>query len=418
MPIVVNSGISVNAFTPISPQYPAFTYNVPSNVVVSGSTISGNIANAQSGSESTGMIISQVYGCAPNVGGNDVPLYFTCTAFTPGSPGTFAGTIIGGTQIPSGSYGAAGGRIYSTDSVTLTGVTAGNQLFACWFARPYDFVGIGDTQYNAYSQVFSNRSESDEIFMYTAPASASGTVTIYFSNFDGGCAVSVGFLEISDYLGVDVSTNYTGTGTDWVLSSGLTTTADNDLSFTFVTGYEYGTAGSNTFTEQSPYVISSSGVSNNNNYAGTWTIASALLSAVVASPSTINPGVTATLNASPYRIGAIAILNKVPPGIITQQIITPSGVGVRGASVAVLQGDLSSVDVSTFPGSPLATVYDTPTTQNVVSNPVVTDGYGNVISSPTANGAGIAVASGYYVLQIQGGVPPVNLIIPVYVGAA
>ena len=70
---------------------------------------------------------------------------------------------------------------------------------------------------------------------------------------------------------------------------------------------------------------------------------------------------------------------------------------IPGATVIVLSGDLSSVNTSTQPGTPLATIYTDPAGANQVNqstNPLVTDGFGEVCFC--------VAKSGYFVLQVYG----------------
>ena len=111
--------------------------------------------------------------------------------------------------------------------------------------------------------------------------------------------------------------------------------------------------------------------------------------------------------------------------VIHRQFISANGQALSGLQVAVLVGDIngaSQVNATAFPGSPLATLYADPAGAQPVSNPVTTDGMGNLCS--TYNGVtnlGVWVntsSNNYFVLQVSGPGIPGQQLIPLSVPSA
>ena len=95
--------------------------------------------------------------------------------------------------------------------------------------------------------------------------------------------------------------------------------------------------------------------------------------------------------------------------VINRQFFSANGQALAGLQIAVLVGDIngaSQVNATAFPGSPLATLYADPAAAQPVSNPVTTDGLGNLCSTyngVTNLGVWVATSSNkYFVLQVSG----------------
>jgi hypothetical protein len=98
--------------------------------------------------------------------------------------------------------------------------------------------------------------------------------------------------------------------------------------------------------------------------------------------------------------------------VLNRQVFNAVGQALANVQVAVLIGDVngaSPVNVTTQPGSPLATIYADPQGTQEIPNPTTTDGLGNLCA--TYNGVttiGVWVntsgydSSHYFVLQIFG----------------
>lgn len=92
--------------------------------------------------------------------------------------------------------------------------------------------------------------------------------------------------------------------------------------------------------------------------------------------------------------------------VINQVILNALGQPLAGVNVAILSGTIngaSAAATSTQPGTPAATCYSDPQGSHAVTQPLTTDGLGNLISTYLGvSYPGVWVASGYYVLQIYG----------------
>jgi hypothetical protein len=94
---------------------------------------------------------------------------------------------------------------------------------------------------------------------------------------------------------------------------------------------------------------------------------------------------------------------------ISVSIIGPTGNAQAGVSVYVLSGTPDAVNLTTVPGSPLASIFADPygnTAINQTYTPVITGGYGQFTTSAPAvyglDSSAFWVAAGYYTLQFVG----------------
>ena len=104
---------------------------------------------------------------------------------------------------------------------------------------------------------------------------------------------------------------------------------------------------------------------------------------------------------------------------INTVILNALGQPLQGVTVEVLTGTIngaSAVVTTTQPGTPAATCYADPQGSNAVTQPLTTDGLGNLISTYLGvSNLGVWVASGYYVLQVYGTGIVGQLLIPLSV---
>jgi hypothetical protein len=207
---------------------------------------------------------------------------------------------------------------------TTSNVTAGNTGVACFTDKPFLLASedITDSQGNSWDLQTNSRDETDEILCWTTTFSASGPETVTFALADAlHSGVEATIVEVAGSIGLDNAGDNgpnDSTSNPQEISSGVTTTAENDLVLAFAGSNQVnGDSPTNlTYTAFGTFAIAQQTI---NNFAGPqgFTGSAVLLDQTVANPSFVTPQVSTNATVS-YRMAFVALKGTPNGGTQTE----------------------------------------------------------------------------------------------------